>query len=103
MNRARMSVIILGFAVMVGMLMYPPWMHQNRDGQTQPMGYGFIWKPPAKDVEVPTIISKWIDINLTETRQANSIDFPRLIIQEVIALAITFGLAKMLARSPKSA
>jgi len=103
MNRLHMSVMILGFAVMVGMLVYPPWVAQGADGQSQPMGYGLLWSPPSHNVEVPAIESKWININLSETRKANSVDFGRLLLQEAIAFAVLFGFNRMLSGRSKQA
>lgn len=102
MNRLHMSVMILGFAVMVGMLVYPPWVSQDSDKQL-PMGYGFLWSPPARNVEVPALESRWININLSETRKANSIDFGRLLIQEAIAFAVLFGFNRMIGSRSKEA
>jgi hypothetical protein len=101
MNRLHMSVMILGFAVMVGMLVYPPWIGPGTEDQPEPMGYGLLWSPPTRNVEVPALESRWININLSETRKASSIDFGRLVLQEAIAFAVLFGFNRMLGHRTK--
>lgn len=78
---------------MVLMLVYPPWMLQDKEGKPVPMGYSLIWSPPVRTVTVPAIDTRWFDINLSEEKSANTIDFGRLLLQEVIVLIIVGGLA----------
>ncbi len=92
MDRLRTLVLSIGFIAAVGMLVYPPWTRQDGSGHSQPMGYGFIWNPPERTVETPALLSKWIDINVSELKEANAVDFQRLALQELIVLAIVGGI-----------
>lgn len=98
MNKLLASILICGFTLMVLMLLYPPWVLQSRGGDQYPMGYGFIWEPPARRVEVPGLETKWFDINLNEVKAANSIDLTRLLVQEVAVVIIVFGIATLLGK-----
>ncbi len=93
MDRLRTLFMIIGFITMVGMVVYPPWTRQDRSGHSQPMGYGFIWDPPERTVVTPALLSKWIDINVSELKEANVVDLQRLVTQELIVLASVGGVA----------
>lgn len=93
MNNLKTTILILGLIVMIAIGIYPPWVHQNSDGKQTPMGYSFIWSPPAQKVEKnANIFGFKIDMELGEIK-ANSIDVWKLLIQEAIAAGITFGAA----------
>ncbi len=49
----RKAVICLAGAVIVGMLVYPPWKRvANRPGvlhRSEPYGYALLWQPPPQE------------------------------------------------------
>ncbi|MBX9667864.1 MAG: hypothetical protein K2X93_09615 [Candidatus Obscuribacterales bacterium] len=43
-------------------------------------------------VETPALLSKWVDINVSELKEANAVGFQRLALQELIVLPIVGGI-----------
>ncbi len=81
--RPTKLVTIACLLVMVGMLIYPPWVHQEENGEIKPMGYGFIWQPPQRELS-----AEFLGLRFSASEEANSIDFARLAAQELAALAL---------------
>ncbi len=101
MTKVPASVMLCGFTLMVLMLVYPPWVLQDSAGEKYPMGYGFIWDPPIRRVEVPGLVTKWFDVNLSEVKPANSIDINRLLVQEGIVLVIMLAMVAITRNMPR--
>ena len=84
--RPTRMIMIFGFLVMAAMLIYPPWVHQEESGKPEPMGYGFIWQAPQRELS-----AEFLGLKFSASEQANSIDFSRLAVQELVALVILAG------------
>lgn len=83
---------------MVAMGVYPPWVYQDKDGKQIPMGYSAIWSPPQQKIDKKgNIFGFKFDVEVGMMK-ANSIDIVKLLIQEAMAAAITFGGAMVAAK-----
>ncbi|MEZ4490566.1 MAG: hypothetical protein R3C24_10520 [Cyanobacteriota/Melainabacteria group bacterium] len=93
MKNVKPIILILGLLIMVGIGIYPPWVYQNSDGKSTPMGYAPIWAPPEVKIEKnANIFGFKLEMEMG-TMKANALDIWRLLIQEAIAAGITFGAA----------
>lgn len=78
---------------MIGMAIYPPWIYTTESGESQDMGYGFIWSPPKIQRDASAnIFGLKLEVNMGDLT-ANSINVPQLGLAEFIAFAVTAGLA----------
>lgn len=100
MTRAQISILIASVAVMIGMVLLPPWVHHNDDGARQSMGYGPLWQPPvAKQEEGINIFG--LKLEVEEQIRASKVDWERLILQS-LAVLVAGGAAYAIAGRGRS-
>lgn len=76
---------------MLLMAIYPPWVYQDSSGKQVPMGYSFIWAPPEQKIDKKgNLFGFKFDLEV-RVMKGNSLDIWKLLAQEAMAAAITFG------------
>jgi len=89
-NKRQRVVVLVGVAVVAGMMLFPPWQYKRGSykigGITEPVtvkpaGYGFIFNPPAS---------------------AETVDISRLAVQCAVVAVLAFGACVALSRKSGS-
>ena len=88
MNRKQKGVLLVGIAVMAGMMLFPPWYGRKKD-YYRSMGYHLVFTPPY-DKATTTKGGAYFRPKMVR------IDKDRLAIQCLIAALITGGLMAVL-------
>src|SRR5688572_26205227 len=99
MQKTQHIIILVGIVLAVLMAVYPPWAYVDESKVAHPMGYAPIWKPPVeRQRDSAEILGFKLQLDV-QTRAANTIDFPRLLIQIAILSLVTGGAVVLLKRS----
>lgn len=89
MNRAQKSVLLIGTVVIAMMGIYPPWIRVEPERAPQPMGYGFLWKPPSEyKAEKANLFGLQLQLDFGPVT-ANRIDWSRLLTQWATVALVT--------------
>ena len=63
MNQKQKTVLIAVAAVVVGMLLYPPFHWQGPGGRVSRAGYSWIFNPPYDfTVDIGLLLTQWIAV-----------------------------------------
>jgi hypothetical protein len=71
MNKKQQCVLFVCAAVIVLMLLYPPFLSHGKNGMVANMGYGFLFHAPTGDffelpsvVNVGMLLAQWVGVIL---------------------------------------
>lgn len=87
MSKTQLLILVMSVAVLLGMVLLPPWMHQANDGGRQSMGYGPIWHPPVVNQEQGINIFG-LKLEVEEQVRATRIDWERLLLQGLMVVIV---------------
>lgn len=63
MNETQKKVLIAVAAIVLGMLLYPPFYRKLSEGRIFGAGYSWLFEPPINaTLDVATLITQWLGV-----------------------------------------
>ena len=63
MNEMQRKLLIAVAAVVLGMLLYPPFQRTGSEGRVFGSGYSWLFDPPfSATVDVGTLLTQWVGV-----------------------------------------
>lgn len=63
MNEKQKIILITVAAIVLGMLLYPPFQRKGSEGRVFGAGYSWLFNPPGyATVDVATLVTQWLGV-----------------------------------------